>query len=196
MDESEKPPWLRTSQPSKKLLELIKIPNQLLFQTSGRKLFLIILVVALGIGGIFYFRYQKEAQKGAGSLLAPGANTLKETADIIDRVGKLTELPNETPTVATISDVSKLASQPFFAKAQNGDKVLIYTNAKRAILYRPSTNKIIEIGPVNFPTPTQAKPTPNPTGEKEKSTPTVSSVPTGSAKSTIVPTSEETTPTP
>jgi hypothetical protein len=52
--------------------------------------------------------------------------------------------------VATVSDASKLQSQQFFAKAQNGDKVLIFTNAKRAVLYRPSTNKVIEYAPVNI----------------------------------------------
>ncbi len=66
------------------------------------------------------------------------------------------ELPSgETPTVAAVSDVSKLQGQQFFVNAKNGDQVLIYSNAKKAILYRPSTNKIIEVGPVNL-TPSEA----------------------------------------
>jgi len=65
--------------------------------------------------------------------------------EIIKKVGALMELPNEEPTVATVSDVSKLSDQQFFAKAQNGDKVIIFPKAQKAILYRPSTNKIIEI---------------------------------------------------
>ena len=60
------------------------------------------------------------------------------------------ELPQEVPTVATVSDVSKLKNQAFFANAKNGDKVLIYQNAKKAILYRPSSNKIVEFGPINL----------------------------------------------
>lgn len=50
-------------------------------------------------------------------------------------------------------DPEKLRDQPFFANAQRGDKVLIYANAKKAILYNPPSNKIIEVAPVNIGNP-------------------------------------------
>ena len=66
------------------------------------------------------------------------------TQALVDKVSLLTALPtDETPTVATVTDITKLQGQPFFAKAQNGDKVLIYTKNKKAILYRETTNEII-----------------------------------------------------
>ena len=64
----------------------------------------------------------------------------------------------ETPTIATVTDASKLKDQAFFTNAVTGDKVLIYTNAKKAFLYRPSTNKIINIAPVNLGSGTGAAP--------------------------------------
>ena len=56
----------------------------------------------------------------------------------------------ESPNVATIIDKDKLKDQAFFNNAENGDKVLIYTKAQKAIIYRPSTNKIINVGPITL----------------------------------------------
>jgi hypothetical protein len=73
-------------------------------------------------------------------------------------VGALVDLPSgETPTVATVSDSAKLKEQAFFELAQNGDKVLIYSKAKKAYLYRPSTNKMVNIAPVNIGDTTTAQ---------------------------------------
>ena len=65
-------------------------------------------------------------------------------------VSKLMVLPtDETPTMATVSDPEKLKNQAFFVNAKVGDKVLIYTKARKAILFSPSQNKIIEVSPLN-----------------------------------------------
>lgn len=108
----------------------------------SKKKLVIILVLALlivaSVGGFIFFQYQQQNK-------TPD-NPQAEIQDLTVKVGKLMDLPNdEEPVVATVSDVTKLASQPFFAKALNGDKVLAYSKAKKAILYRPSTNKIIEV---------------------------------------------------
>lgn len=65
------------------------------------------------------------------------------TNKLLAHVKQLAVLPSGNPTVAIVKDVSKLPHQPFFADAQNGDYVIVYTQAKRAILYRPSSNKIV-----------------------------------------------------
>ncbi|MCX7929089.1 MAG: hypothetical protein N2558_05435, partial [Patescibacteria group bacterium] len=68
---------------------------------------------------------------------------------ITSQIRKYMELPNEEePTLATITDINKLKDQDFFKKAKNGDKVLIYAKARKAILYRPSGNKVIEFAPL------------------------------------------------
>jgi hypothetical protein len=108
---------------------------------------IIVLIVAILPSYYFYNQYKKTQ-----SLLQnPAASSNTQTKELIAEVGKLMVLPaNEQPTVATVSDIKKLADQPFFAHAQNGDKVLIYTQSKKAILYRESINKIIEVAPVNI----------------------------------------------
>ena len=76
--------------------------------------------------------------------------TASEVQKTVAEVAKLIILPqDEAPTVATISDVGKLRGQAFFANAQNGDKVLIYTKAAKAILYDPVQKKIVEMAPLN-----------------------------------------------
>ncbi len=82
---------------------------------------------------------------------ASGGNLNDETKQLVDKVSKLILLPNdEIPTVATVSDPEKLKNQAFFSKAKNGDRVLIYTASKRAYLYDPVANKILEVAPIDF----------------------------------------------
>jgi hypothetical protein len=106
---------------------------------------IMITVVALLVAGITYFATQK------GLFGQPKPVTPEEDVKItVAAVGKLMMLPaDEVPTVASVADITQLTNQPFFTRAQNGDKVLIYNNKKQAILYRPSTNMIIEVAPIN-----------------------------------------------
>ncbi len=110
-------------------------------------LFALILLL-LGVGGSLYGIKTYPQVLG----LSKGAADLQKEADrLVSQVGKLIALPSdEKPTVATITDIDKLKDQPFFKNAKNGDKVLIYTNAKKAILYRESENRIVEVGAVNI----------------------------------------------
>lgn len=87
-----------------------------------------------------YF-YQKYKKAASGS----DAAATNEIKSITDKIEKFMELPDETPTLATVADKEKLSGQSFFTKAQNGDKVLIFTQSHKAILYRPESGKIIEV---------------------------------------------------
>ena len=110
-----------------------------------------ILIIAILIGGGIYLYINNSGVSLPGQAQNQDTDATAEAKELVEKVGRLYELPqNEVPTIATVSDVSKLAEQEFFQKAQNGDKVLIFTQAKKAILYRPSTDKIIEVGPVNL----------------------------------------------
>src|SRR3989344_1037937 len=109
-----------------------------------------LVIAALGTSYYFYTRYQATQAELAELRSNPQAATAQELKQLVETVGKLVELPTgEDPTVATITDKAKLADQPFFSRAENGDKVLVFANAKKAILYRPSSNKILDIAPVN-----------------------------------------------
>ncbi len=76
--------------------------------------------------------------------------TEDEVEKIVADVKKVLILPeNETPTLATVTDLTQLRDQPFFAKAEIGDNVLIYAESKKAVLWRPSTKMVVEISTLN-----------------------------------------------
>ena len=126
--------------------------------TSARsKLLIIVGAVAFGIVVILLIstlndRHKLETQvtKLSGSS-SGGGTAAQQITDLTKQIGASFQLPaGETPTLATVSDASKVRSQAFFKDAQNGDKVLLYSKAGEAILYRPSTKKIISVAPVNL----------------------------------------------
>lgn len=124
---------------------------------SNRKKFLLIalasgLILALLLAPAVYFYGQY--QKTKNQLSDSQALTKGDIDLLIKKVGLLIELPDETPTVATVSDVEKLRGQVFFTRAQNGDRVLVFKESKKAILYDPVNNKIREVGPVEITAPT------------------------------------------
>lgn len=124
-------------------IKLPAIPRKALFVFGITAMLLIAFVPSY----YFYSQYQKSQKL----LQNPTEAAREETKSLIAKVSRLIELPNnEEPTIATVSDKEKLKDQAFFSKAENGDKVLIYTQAKKAILYRPGANKVIEVAPINL----------------------------------------------
>lgn len=112
-----------------------------------RKYFTFILVTLVFVfaGSSFYFYQQfNKIQE------SPEKVSQEEAKDLAIKVGKLMVLPtDETPTLATVSNPEALIGQSFFIGAKKGDKVLIYSNAKKAVLYDPVLNKIIATAPLN-----------------------------------------------
>ena len=125
--------------------------NQL---STGKKILFIvgicIFIGAIGAAGYFYYQY---------SVLKSNPATVAEekSEKIIDKVGKLYALPDEKPTIAEISDREKLKGQAFFDKSENGDALLIFPNAKLAIIYRDKTNQLINVGPISLSEETEKK---------------------------------------
>jgi len=76
---------------------------------------------------------------------------LEERRDekIISDLREIILLPSEKPTIYTIEDpIPLMQSQPFFAGSQEGDKLLIFTQIAKAIVYSPDREVIVNIGPV------------------------------------------------
>lgn len=114
---------------------------------------LLLVIVGLAVVSSQLHHDKTQLQAKVSSLEAnPQIALQKQTDDLLKQVSALMTLPSgETPTVANVSDVTQARQQsPFFKDAQNGDKVLMYVKASEAILYRPTTNKIILVAPLTF----------------------------------------------
>jgi len=105
--------------------------------------------LAIVLVGTNIFFYQKLRTLQANPQSEVQAQNQAEAERLVETVGKLIALPTgEAPTIATVTDPDKLKGQPFFVNAKMGDKVLIYAAARKAILYSPTENKIIEVAPL------------------------------------------------
>lgn len=124
----------------------------------------IIILIALGIGGYSYYKFRKADSNNSST-----NQTNPELKNLINKVSKLYLLPEgEIPTIATVTDPASLKNKSFFNLAEKGDKVLIYSKAGRAILYRPTIDRIIEVSSINtLPTTTNNQNVEAPT-EKSK----------------------------
>jgi|CXWL01.1.fsa_nt_gi hypothetical protein len=75
----------------------------------------------------------------------------EEAKDLVKKLAALVVLPEgEDPVIATVTDKEKLKDQPAFARAENGDKLVIYANAKKAYLFDPKEGRVRDIVPVNI----------------------------------------------
>ncbi len=114
-----------------------------------------IVIIAVLIGSMFYFHWF-----GVG--LSAQQRAQIELKAAVTAVGKLILLPkNETPALAKITNAKKLAvQQPFFTNAKDGDELLIFQKSSRAIIYSPSRNIIVNVGPIQRPSKPSAVATP------------------------------------
>lgn len=134
------------------------------------KIIVILIIIAAGYGGWKYYTQKKGSQllsnQPVSTTTAPvdeaaQAEIDKATQEILAKVGQLIILPDEKPTFATILDAKKLiAEQSFYAGAVNGDQLLIYQKAQKAIIYSPTKNILVNVGPVYFNDATTTPPAP------------------------------------
>ena len=104
----------------------------------------VVLLALAAATGYFFMKYQSIKKN-------PGQVAQAEVDRVVKLVGQLITLPkDESPTLATIQDREKLKDQPFFTNSKNGDIILIYTKAQKAIVFREKENKIINVGPISI----------------------------------------------
>lgn len=102
----------------------------------GFKLFMLaMLLLITGLPALFIIKPWHDDGGGSGAAAVP-RQSVEELAAITT---------NEQPVVLFVTDKSKV-SQPFLEAADNGDEVRLYYQAKKAVLYRPSSGQVIATG--------------------------------------------------
>jgi hypothetical protein len=126
-------------------------PKRVFGKTGLVKNIVYLLILVLMIGGTIY------GIKTRPEILGLSKNSAEDNSKLVNKytkeIGEIILLPEEIPTLATVTDLSKVSSQPFFKNAKEGDIVLVYAASKKAYLYRPEEKKIIEVGVVNANSP-------------------------------------------
>lgn len=117
-----------------------KRPTKLILLIAGA----VVVLGLAGAAGFFFWQYTNLKNN-------PNAVAQETTQRLVGKVGQLYALPgDEQPTIAQVQDKEKLKEQAFFSRAENGDYILIYTNAKLALLYREKDNKLMNVGPITI----------------------------------------------
>ncbi len=77
--------------------------------------------------------------------------TKQQIDDVKSKVGKLIILPDEEPVVASIENVKELKkTQPFYVNVSNGDWLLVFQESKRAIIYSPERDILVNVGSLDI----------------------------------------------
>lgn len=118
---------------------------------------LIIVLLLLAGGGYFGYKYWQAKQSSNPQVQAAQADAEKK--NVLAQLGKLMVLPEGDPVLFKVNDeVTMRKQQAFFKDTKNDDVLLVFQASGKAIIYRPSTNVIVNAGPVNFDQNTAAAP--------------------------------------
>lgn len=106
------------------------------------------LLFVLSVAGFIWifiqYKQTKTKVKQLQSLQKRGDMESKEKQKLIKKVEKHMLLPKNEPQIATIMNPEEMKKRgDFFNSVEKGDKLLIYNS--KAILYRPSADKIVDV---------------------------------------------------
>lgn len=106
----------------------------------GRSL-LIILLVLVSLAGIgasifFYSKYQTATKDESDA---------RQQTAVVQSLRETIELPQEDPAIVTVTDKSKLTNKVLAERVQNQDTLFIFEQAKRLIIYRSESGKVIDM---------------------------------------------------
>lgn len=132
-------------------MKKIHFPTVISFARPRLAVFFITGLLCLLAGGVLlWFTSYRQTSRLKTFTINPGLAPTG-TVDIITKVGRLIALPQgEKPTVIIYSDKMQLGEGTITQLAKPGDIILLYPMAKKAFLYDPKKDIILEAGPLRF----------------------------------------------
>lgn len=130
------------------------VPSKVLFM-----FFFAVGAVIMGMVGIWYYHSVKTELQQTLSGQNQQQKILQEKQETVAALKNLILVPDEEPVIATITDGEYLAkTSNFYKDAQKGDLLVLFPQAKKAFIYRPSSKVLVNAGPLvlgDAPTPAQ-----------------------------------------
>lgn len=110
-------------------------PRKRLKRTLVRLVLTLVLLGAIAASVILFLKYREAVDKNP-------ENIERRT---VEQVTKIVEVPTEKPSVLTVLSANKLTNKELAARAADGDRLLVYAENKRIVIFRPSTGKIVDM---------------------------------------------------
>lgn len=119
----------------------IKLPKNLIWISL-----VILLVISVASSVFFFTKYQEVKSDPDSAITEKNTEETEKVLNNLKAILLVTE--TESPTVARVEDPDKLkTSNPeFYRDIQKNDYLILFSN--RAIIFRESTNQIINIAPI------------------------------------------------
>lgn len=91
---------------------------------------LLVIVALISLSGFLYYKYQEVLHKPTAS------------QQLIQYISQTVRLPDEEPTILTITDKTKLNNALLASRVDNGDQLLLFSKAQQVVIYNPSSKKV------------------------------------------------------
>jgi hypothetical protein len=106
-----------------------------------RILLLVVVAVVIAVSVIYFIN------NGSGN---SNSNNSGSDTDILTRLSAVMILPEgEKPSISTVTDAEGLKNgATFYRDAENGDKILVYAQSGKIIIYREADDLIVNVGPI------------------------------------------------
>jgi hypothetical protein len=123
-------------------------------QQTPYRVYVFALVGLIILGAVGYFgwdKYNKVYNSPEAQTAKQVAEAEAEKKEIMDNISKFMLLPEGDPVLFRVSNRDQMrAQQAFFKDTENDDVLLVFQESGKAIIFRPSSQTIINVGPVNF----------------------------------------------